>query len=216
MIAVSVPAEQRLRLSNVSWENYILCCDMLWERPVRVTYDRGEMEIMTLSPKHENRKKRLARLVEALTEQLEIDIASFGMMTCRRTDLSRALEADESYWIANEPEVRGREDIDLEVDPPPGLALEIEVSRSTMDRMAIYAALRVPEVWRWDGEVLYVFVLTSRGSYRQSDRSKAFPFLPLTEFAEFLMRTDISETQLLRAFRAWVRKRRKQRWKGTK
>jgi Uma2 family endonuclease len=216
MITASVSAEPRLQSSGVPWEAYLFWCDQFWERPIRVTYDRGEMEIMSLPNRHEKRKSILARLVETLTIDMEIDIASGGMMTLRREDLRRALEADESYWIANEPEVRGREDIDLEVDPPPDLALEIEVSRSAMNRMAIYAALRVPEVWRWDGVVLLVFLLSTRGTYRQSDRSKAFPFLPLTEFAEFLTRTGLSETQLLLAFRAWVRKHKKQGWKATK
>jgi len=82
--------------------------------------------------------------------------------------------------------------------------------------MAIYAALRVPEVWCSDGETLRVFLLSSKGTYRQSNRSKAFPFLPLTEFAQFLTRTDLSETQLLRSFRAWVRKQKKRGWKGSK
>ena len=81
--------EQRLRLSAIPWETYVIYSDGLGERHIRVTYDRGEMEIMTLSPKHENRKKLLARFVEALTEEMNIDIASFGSMTCRRRDLER-------------------------------------------------------------------------------------------------------------------------------
>jgi Uma2 family endonuclease len=216
MTTICAPAEQRLRLSDIPWETYVLYSDGLGPRHIRVTYDRGEMEILTLSYKHENKRKLLGRLVEALTEEMEIDIVSSGSMTCRRKGLKRGFEPDESYWIANEPKVRGRDDIDLEVDPPPDLGLEIEISRSTLNRMAIYAALRVPEVWRWNGETLRIFLLTARGTYRQSDHSKAFPFLPLTEFAEFLTRTDLSETQLLRSFRAWVRKQKKQGWKGAR
>lgn len=216
MITAQAPAEQRLRLSSIPWKTYVLYSDGLGPRHIRVTYDRGEMEIMIPSYKHENKKRLLGRLVEALTEEMEIEIASSASMTCRRKDLRRALEPDESYWIANEPVMRGREDIDLEIDPPPDLVLEIEISRSTLNRMAIYAALRVPEVWRFDGEVLRVFLLSSRGTYRPSARSKAFPFLPLAEFAQFLTRTDVSETQLLRSFRSWVRKQKKQGWRAAK
>ena len=208
------PVEQRLRLSLIPWETYIQFSDGLGERHIRVTYDRGEMEIMTVSPRHENNKKLLARLVQALTEELDIEIASYGSMTCRRQILSRALEPDDSYWIEHEPLVRGRDDIDLEVDSPPDLALEIEISRSTLNRMSIYAALGVPEVWCWDGESLRVYLLTSRGSYRQSERSKAFPFLPLGEFVAFLQHTDMGENQLIKSFRAWVRKQRKRGWKS--
>jgi Uma2 family endonuclease len=212
MATIQSSAEQRLQLSAVPWETYLLFTDGLVPRNMRVTYDRGEMEIMSPSAKHEHKKTLLGRLVEALTEEMDIDIAGFGSMTCRRQHLKRGLEADESYWIKNEAVVRGREDIDLEVDPPPDLALEIEISRSAMNRMAIYAALRVPEVWHWDGETLLVYLLTTRGAYRKSDRSRAFPFLPLADFAQFLRRTDVSETQLLRSFRAWVRKN-KRGWK---
>ena len=207
------PPEQRLRLSLIPWEGYIAYSDGLGPRHIRVTYDRGEMEVMTLSPKHENRKKLLGRLTEALTEEMQIHIASFGSMTCRRRELERGLEPDDCYWIQNEPTVRDREDIDLDIDPPPDLALEVEISRSTMDRMDIYAALKIPEVWRWDGETLRIMLLTSRGTYRLSERSKAFPFLPPKEFAEFLTRTGISETQLLRSFRKWVRKNSR-KWKA--
>src|SRR5437667_46067 len=135
MATICVPTEQRLRLSDIPWETYVLYSDGLGPRHIRVTYDRGEMEVMTLSHKHERKKRLLGRLVETLTEEMEIDIASAGSMTCRRQDLRRALEPDESYWIEHEPQVRGRDEIDLEVDPPPDLAMEIEISRSTLNRM---------------------------------------------------------------------------------
>ena len=212
MATVVSTAEERLRFSQVPWAKYVAYCDSLEERHIRVTYDRGEMEVMTLSSKHENRKKLLARFVEALTEEMSIDIASYGSMTCRREDLERALEGDECYWIANEPTVRGRTDLDLENDPPPDLFLEIEISRSLLDRMGILAAMRVPEVWRWDGVHFRAFVLRD-GAYHASDHSLAFPFLPLQEFAQFLQRTDLSETKLVKAFRAWVREQMARAWK---
>jgi Uma2 family endonuclease len=216
MSTTCVPAEQRLRLSDIPWETYVLYSDGLDQRHIRVTYDQGEMEIMTVSGEHEHQKKLLGRLVEALTEEMAIDIVSTGSMTRRKKGLRRGLEPDESYWIANEAKMRGRKEFDAEVDPPPDLVLEIEISRSTLDRMAIYAALRVPEVWCWDGENLRVYLLTSKGTYRRSDRSKAFPFLPLKEFSQFLRETDLSETQLLRSFREWVREQNKQGWKRGK
>lgn len=216
MVTLAKSAEQRLRLSDIPWATYVAYSDGLGPRHIRVTFDRGEMEVMTLSPRHERRKKLLSRLVEALTEEMEIDIASFGSMTCRREDLTRGLEPDDCYWIQHEPQVRGRADIDLDSDPPPDLALEIEISRSTLNRMSIYAALRVLEVWRCGDDGLRVMLLTARGTYRLSGRSKAFPFLPLAEFTHFLERTDLSETQLLRSFRSWIRKQKKQGWADAK
>src|SRR5262245_53190337 len=132
--------------------------------------------------------------------------------TCSREDLDRALEGDECYWIANEPAVRGRVDLDLESDPPPDLFLEIEISRSLLDRLGILAAMRVPEVWRWDGVHFQVMILRE-GAYETSDRSFAFPFVPLQEFAKFLQRSDLSETKLVKTFRAWVREQIAKGWK---
>jgi Uma2 family endonuclease len=205
MSTAQIPAEQHFVLSCIDWPTYVGFSDLLGERHVRVTFDRGEMEFRTLSPEHECSKKLLARLIEVLTEEMDIDIAGFGSMTCRREDLERGLEPDECYWITNEAKVRGRTDIDLDVDPPPDLALEVEVSRSALDRMRVYAGLGVPEVWRWDGQHLHVHLLGSDGQYAESDRSRVLPFLPVSELARFLAATaTTSETELIRSFRAWV------------
>lgn len=210
ILARPAPAteEQRLRLSGIPWDAYVAFCDGLGERYIRVTYDQGEMEVMTVSRRHEKGKKRLGRLIEALTEELEIDIAFGGSMTCRNEEMHRALEPDDCYWIANEPAVRDLDDIDLDSDPPPDLSLEIEISRSTINRLGIYAALKIPEIWCWDGESLVVHLLGTRGTYRASKRSKAFPFLPLEEFASFLLRTELRENKVVGAFRTWVRENR--------
>ena len=200
MSMIRVPRKQRFVMVGEPWRTYTRWLKVFEERrDVRVTYDRGEMEVMTLSPKHENKKKRLARLVEALTEEMEIEIASFGSMTCRREDLDRGLEADELYWIENEYEVRGRDEIDLSVDPPPDLALEIEISRSSLDRISIYAALRVPEVWRYDDNGLAFFTLNAAGKYDPAAVSSCFP-MPITaaDLQPFLqMRGQIGDPEPL-------------------
>jgi Uma2 family endonuclease len=147
MSTVQVPAGQRLVLSGIDWRTYGRLLRAFDERPgVRLTYDRGVLEIMTLSPEHERFKHLLRRLIEALAEEMGLTIAGFGSMTFRRRRRRRGLEADECFWIANEPRVRGKDRIDLRVDPPPDLVVEVDVSRSSLDRLAIYASLGVPEV----------------------------------------------------------------------
>ena len=216
MATVDVPAEQRLVLAGIDWPAYVAFGNLLDERHVRLTYDRGALEFMTLSPEHERAKKLLARLLEALTEELGIDIASYGSMTCRREDLERGLEPDECYWIANEPHIRGRNDIDLERDPPPDLALEVEISRSALDRLRVYASLGVPEVWRWDGQNLLIGVLGADGRYAESERSLALPFLPMEAFTRFLAPDPAhSETKRMRTFRTWVRDQAAAGWTDT-
>jgi Uma2 family endonuclease len=200
-------------LSCIDWPTYLVFSDKLGDRHVRVTYNQGDMELMTLSPRHERWKHLLVLLLAVLSEELEMNIAGFASMTCRREDLDRGLEPDECYWIAHEPQVRGREHIDLTKDPPPDLVLEIEVSRSFLDRLSICAALKVPEVWRWDGETLHVCLLGANGQYAESERSLAFPFLPIAELTRFLkMGATMNEWQLQRTFRAWVREQTARGW----
>jgi Uma2 family endonuclease len=200
------PSEQHFRMSAVSWEGYLHLAKAFAGRHVRMTYDRGELELMTVSFGHDGDKSLLARFVEVVTEEMAIDIRSGGSTTLNREDLERGLEGDECWWIQHEAQVRTLREIDLNKDPPPDLALEVEITRSLLKRMPIYAALRVPEVWRWDGRVLTVCLLQDDGTYAVSSTSLSLPFLPVAELGRFIqMLRTISETRVIRAFREWVR-----------
>lgn len=207
MATVQMPSEQRLLLAGVDWRTYGRMLRVFDKRHLRLTYDRGALEIMTLSPEHECYKKLLGRMVETLTEELSLPVASFGSMTCRRRRKQRGLEPDDCYWIASEPQIHGRVHIDLRTDPPPDLALEIDITHSSLDRMAIYAALRVPEVWRFDGQNVSFHVLGPDGRYVAVDRSLAFPNLTAADVTQFLfLRQQMDDNAVIRQFRAWVRR----------
>lgn len=215
MSTATLPAEKpghRLRLSSVDWRTYVAMSDLFMNRPVRFTYDRGELEIMTLSRTHERFNELLARMLDLLTIEMDIDINRGGSMTFRREDLERGLEPDKCYWIQHEAQVRGREVLDFNVDPPPDLVLEIEVTRNFIDRLAICAALGVPEVWRFDGQTIQVLLRNTNGEYVTAARSTAFPFLPVDQLVPFLLDATQSETKVVRAFRAWVRERMQHNW----
>jgi Uma2 family endonuclease len=202
------PSEQCLVLYGISWREYVRLGRLLSGRRLRMTYDRGALEIMTLSPRHERWKYILNRLVGVLAEELKIRTIGFGSMTCKRRKKHRGLEPDDCYWIANASAIRGRLDIDLRVDPPPDLAIEIDVTSSSLDRMEIYRALAVTEVWRFDGETLTFFQLQSNGKYAAVPTSLAFPGLEAAELVQFLALAGTQDDQeILQAFRAWVRQR---------
>ncbi len=215
MATAQLSQEQRIVFDSADWAMYEGFLKALDNRPVRVTYDRGHLEIMTLSFPHEKSSNLLGRLVEVLTEELNIPLQSAGSTTLKREDLDKGVEADQSYYLENEPMIRDKEEIDLTVDPPPDLALEIDITRSSLNRMGIYAALRVPEVWRYDGEKLTVYRLDRKGKYRVVDRSVHFPFLPLSEITRFLnLRSQLGETGVVRAFRKWVQEQQAKGWSG--
>ncbi|MGD0898627.1 MAG: Uma2 family endonuclease, partial [Thermoguttaceae bacterium] len=133
-------------------------------------------------------------------------ISSGGSTTLKDELNQRGLEPDECFYVANEPRMRGRDDYDPAVDPPPDLAIEVDISRSSLDKMAIYADFGVPEIWTHDGATLRVYHLQSEGGYVQQPTSRSFPLLPLEEVQRFLdQRNTTDETTWIRSFRDWVR-----------
>ena len=208
LVLISPPADRRVLFQNVRWSTYQALLADLGPRGTRITYDRGTVEIMSPSKKHEHLKTLLGRLIEAFTEEAEISILSTASTTLQREDLARAVEADESYYIRHEPDVRDREELDLSRDPPPDLAVEIDISRRSLDRRIIFAAMGIPEVWCFDGEQLGVYQLAPDGQYALAANSLALPDFPLEEATRLLReRSRLGETALVRSFRALVRER---------
>src|SRR5438067_1421340 len=142
MSTVPVSARgQSVLLHGIDWPTYRRLLRVFDGRPgIRLTYDRGALEIRTTSPLHEHYRRLLGRMIEALTEELNIPLAGYGSMTFRRPR-KRGLEPDQCYWIAEEARMRGRDSIDLRVDPPPELIVEIDITSSSLNRMGIYATL---------------------------------------------------------------------------
>jgi Uma2 family endonuclease len=195
-------------LRDVSWDLYESLLKEIGDQHVLITYDNGSMELMSPLPEHEKWKKVIARLIEAFTEELNIPMAGLGSTTYRRRDLAKGLEPDECYYIQHEAQVRGKKKLDLHSDPPPDLVVEIDISHRDVDREPIYAALGVPELWRFDGRQLRAMRLTADGRYEVVDSSVAIPGRKVADLEPFLrMLPATDQTTMIRAFRRWVRER---------
>jgi Uma2 family endonuclease len=202
----AAPGELRFVLPGIGWEGYEKLLEILGDRPIRVTYDRGNVELMLPLFEHEEGSSLLAQMIVVLTDELGIPRKSARSTTLRLEALDRGLKADESYYLHDLGRLHDRKRIDLTVDPPPDLAIEIEITRSVLDRLGIYGALGVPEIWRFNGRELRVLLRQEDGRYRESERSLAFPTIPMAELARFLIEEDSrDETPWNRRFRAWVR-----------
>ena len=198
----------RVIFQNISWLTYqSLVADLERSPTVRLTYDCGTLEIrMPLDP-HESYKKLIGRLIEAATEEIGLEIRSLGSRTCNREDLISGLEPDQCYYVQNESVVRGIEQIDLNRLPPPDLAVEIDITSSSLDRFEIYKNLGVPEIWHYDGDRLTINLLASEG-YCVAERSSALSPLQAEDFLPFLSPDgNAGENSLLRQFRQAVRAR---------
>ena len=205
----SAPAE-RVVLRGVSWDTYEALLRDLAEQHFRLTYDRGTLEIMSpFGRRHGRSGVLISRLVESFTFELGIPIVGLRNVTWKSESLAKGLEADECYYIANAAWVATLDEdyeIRLPGDPPPDLAIEVDITSSTLNKESIYASLGVPELWRWEDGRLQVRALRSDGTYERKSFSAAIPQLPISVIEQYVSRrTTADDTTVMREFTAWVR-----------
>jgi Uma2 family endonuclease len=118
--------------------------------------------------------------------------------------MAQAVEADDCFYIQNEAAIRGKKRIDLSVDLPPDLAIEVDITSRT--KFNNYEALRVPELWRYNGRKLQINVW-QEGKYLESDTSYNFPNLPIGEVIHQYVEQSriIGRNSTMKTFRNWVR-----------
>lgn len=200
-----------MTLPGVTWAEYDRLLDArdqarAWA--VKLTYDRGRLDLVTKSNTHELWKTVVGLLVTVWAEEAAVPVVGCGETTVRREDLDRGFEPDQWFYVG--PTVArvlplGRE-LDFTTDPPPDLAVEIEVSRKLGDRIDLYAAVGVPEVWAYDGHQLVVYTLGPNRGYTPATTSRALGGLPAADLARYLgLAGTVDQVSIVRQFRAWVR-----------
>jgi Uma2 family endonuclease len=214
MATVNLPKRRSLVLYDIDWTTYRRLLRAFDERPgIRLTYDRGTLEIMSPPQEHERVAYLLGRFVDTLTDELKWRVIAGRTTTFRKKKKKRGLEPDNSYWIASEPQVRGKRPIDPRTAPPPDLVIEVDITHSSLNRLAIYATLKFPEVWRFANDQVAFLLLQKDGSYAPGP-SRCFPGLQALDLAPFLdlwKRED--DMTAVGEFRTWVRQRIADGWK---
>lgn len=138
--------------------------------------------------------------------ELNLPRHTLGSTTLKDRMEKRGVEPDECYYLGNAELLRGKDDLDFSAIPPPDLAIEVDISHSSIDKLSLYASIGVPELWFYDGETIRVYLLQKEGKYLRSETSYAFPFLDLRETEHFIHKFTIGyETAWIRSFRDWVR-----------
>lgn len=202
---LDIPLGQRVLINNVSWQEFEAILAELGEhRAARLAYSQGTLEMRMPSPEHEVDKELIGDMVKILLEELERDCECFGSTTFKREMKQGGVEPDQCFYIQNHQVMRGKRRVDLAIDPPPDLAIEIDVTSKT--QFKAYEALPVPELWRYENNQLQVNVL-QEGIYVASPSSLIFPELPIIELiTEFVGQSiTLGRSPTLRAFRYRVR-----------
>ena len=203
--------EQSVQLSGISWQTYETLLAEIGDgvpprklRQIRLTYNRGNLEIIVPSAEHERFKEVLGRFVETLAEELDVKIEPLGSTTFKRPELS-GKEPDKCFYIQNISAVKGKKRIDMNQDPPPDLVVEIDITSRSKNSLQIYADLGVPEVWIYNG-VRFRINRLENGEYVECEISLAFPSVAVLEIVRFLEQAETMDyLELIKAFRTWVK-----------
>ncbi len=218
MIAVPQPKpkekEGNFTLSGVTWSTFkTLLAEIGDNRVYLIAYSEGVLEFRMPLQEHEQSKILLGSFIEGIADELEVEVMHLGSLSLKREDLQRFIEPDTCFYIQNESRVRGRR-IDLAVDPPPDLAIESDNTHSSIDKLSLYAALGVPELWRYTRQSLLVYHLIG-DRYEQREESLAFPFLPIAEIPSFIEQShEIGQRSAVRLFRQRIREILRDRCSG--
>lgn len=190
----------RVVVNGVAWDTYERLLEDFEQQHIRLSYDRGRLEIMSPTKRHERFKRLIAKLVDGISRGFSIPVYSLGSATLKQVEMAKGIEADDWFYVQSEPLVRGKDEIDLDEDPPPDLGIEIDVTSSVDDRLPIYWKLAVPEIWVWREGVVRFLHRRPRGKYAESKKSQAFPFLTSAVLTRFLnQRNEMDETALVDA-----------------
>ncbi|NJN20049.1 MAG: Uma2 family endonuclease [Leptolyngbya sp. RL_3_1] len=204
---LDVPSGQRLLLHDVSWPEFEAILQELGEhRSSRIAYSNGLLEIMVPLPEHEDDKEIIGDLLKAFLEELDIEFRTLGSTTFKNQAMAKGIEPDQCFYLQNESAIRGKRRLDLTLDPPPDLAMEVDITARTHPET--YAALGVPELWRRVNQTIRIYQLQA-GQYVEVDESPQFPGWPLkTEIPKYVEQSRVDgRNSAMRSFRRWVRDR---------
>jgi Uma2 family endonuclease len=201
-----LPKGAILRVPHVSWEDYDqLLAELGDDYHVRVSYACGWLEIMSPLPEHGKFAEIVQDIAREITRELGVKLEACGAMTIRSAWQSKGAEPDTCFYVQNAVRIIGKRSLDFNIDPPPDIVVEIDVTNASQFKFPIYAALGVPEIWRYDGSQAYFYHLAGE-QYVETSHSQAFPFLPSTVLAQFIEQSKTEgQDAALDAAREWVR-----------
>ena len=201
-----LPDGAMLRVEGVSWNEYERLVDELQETwpGVRVTYNHGRLDIMSPTYEHEAYKGFISSLARIMSEELCVNLEAAGVTTYKQEPFQGS-EPDESFYVRNAHAIIGKSRIDLSVDPPPDIVVEIDITNESLSKFPIYAAFGVPEIWRYDGKQAQIDRLVDQADV-PSEASLSFPTLTAQAMTDFLEQSKTQgQSAALASFRKWFR-----------
>ncbi|NJL83892.1 MAG: Uma2 family endonuclease [Chloroflexaceae bacterium] len=197
--------EQRVLFHHLNWQRYQQILQAIGEsRSARLIYDRGTLEITMPLEEHEFYRELIGLFIRILVVEMGLKIKTMGSTTLDRKDLDRGAEPDNAYYIQNQPRVAGKK-VNLQQDPPPDLVIEVDITHTDIDKPRLYASMRIPEFWRFDGQTWQIYQLQGE-QYKEVEISRTFPGVPKIRLYEFLAQAQEDEVAAEQNLRQWLQK----------
>lgn len=204
-LLAQLPVDSTLILRNVPWDGYEGLLEAAGEAAgLRIAYDQGTLQIVTLSPERESYSRLIERLVDRLSARLHVKVLFFGSSTIKRKDRGRGAEPDACFYVKTAAVIGRKIQLDFATDPPPDIVVEIDITHDSVSKFPLYAALGVPELWRYDGTALTMYHLQDR-EYLPVSSSVALRVLDAATLTHFLqLSSDKDQHEILLAFEEWL------------
>ena len=200
-----LPCDAILVLHNVTWDDYEdLLAEVGEARGLRISFNDGTLTVMTLSSEHEKYALFINRLIFTLSFRLRIEVLFFGSATMRKREKSKGNEPDACFYVQTAGAIGNRIHLNFAVDPPPDVVVEVDIHHDSRDNYPIYAALEVPEIWRFDGQEMTIYHL-QEDDYVLAEASRALPMLNCQVLTEYVSRMPKDgEFNAILAFDEWL------------
>ncbi len=208
-IVEKLPPNSYLTFYEKTWEDYENLLEAVGEASgLRISFDDGDLHIMTLSTEHESYARLVQMFIGILSLQYNIEIESFGSATIKQSPTSKGTEPDACFYVQSVEKLGNSIKLDFSVDPPPDIAVEIDIHHESLYKFPIYAKLGVSEIWRYDSKKFEIHKL-EKGKYKKIERSESLPVLNAKILGELLNRSrEERQTQILKDFEKWLKEQK--------
>ena len=208
-IVSKLPPKSHLTLYEKSWADYENLLEAIGEASgLRICFDDGNLNIMTLSTEHESYARLIQMFIGILSLQSDVDIESFGSATIKQSPTTKGTEPDACFYVQSIEKIGSGNKLDFSVDPPPDIAVEIDIHHESLYKFPIYAKLGVPEIWRYDSKKFEIHKL-EKGKYKKIERSESLPVLSAKILGELLNRSrEHRQTKILKDFEKWLKEQK--------
>jgi Uma2 family endonuclease len=200
-----LPNGASLVMQDLQWDDYEAVLEALQHRHLRISYDCGRLEVMSPLSEDELAARMIDLMVSYYCDEFDIKLEGYGNTTWKRRSIGKGVEPDACYYVENAARVIGKRKFDLDTDPPPDIVVEIDITNSSLRKFSIYAALGVPEIWRYDREIVHFYELAS-GSFVETELSRFLPELTGQIMVETIRASaELGQTEAFKAFRKRIR-----------